>query len=238
MGGPSFGWSAGQKGKSVLLQDGGPMSSSSAAFTSLGCSSRGPICSKKECVVVGVLFKEMPMRPSVLKEYINTLEIQTASQTTEEREPRLFLEDMTARIALVPAAAAAAAAATEAAAAAAAAERTAFSTVSGSLCISGTLDINRCVTGMVVAVKGYSLGTGAFSVNQICVAGAPSPGAPLGAPQGVPEGGPQGGPQGPPQGEPQGGPLTGGPPGAPKAVEGVEFDAEDKYVLFVSGFRA
>ncbi|KAL8429605.1 hypothetical protein Efla_007462 [Eimeria flavescens] len=166
---------------------------------------------QEECVVIGTLFKAMPWRPSVLNDYVNTLEVQTPVATQEAAEPRLFLEDMTARIALVPAAAAGEA---EAAAAAAAAEKgdaVAFaSDPGGGLRVCGTLDISRCVTGLVVAVRGAALGTGAFESIEICLGGAAIPGPPSGGP-----------PQGPPLEE----------------MECEGFDFSSKHVAFVSGLR-
>ncbi|OEH76966.1 DNA polymerase epsilon subunit b protein [Cyclospora cayetanensis] len=132
------------------------------------------------CVVIGTLLKDMPMRPSVLAEYINTLEIQTATQTTAEKAPpKLFLEDATAKISLLPAASEEGHTPNAAA----------FDTsVEGVFRTHGSLNIDRCVAGMVVAVRGVPLGTGAFSVEAICVAGAPAPGPLAGAPSKAGEG--------------------------------------------------
>ncbi|XP_026194284.1 DNA polymerase delta small subunit [Cyclospora cayetanensis] len=135
---------------------------------------------QEPCVVIGTLLKDMPMRPSVLAEYINTLEIQTATQTTAEKAPpKLFLEDATAKISLLPAASEEGHTPNAAA----------FDTsVEGVFRTHGSLNIDRCVAGMVVAVRGVPLGTGAFSVEAICVAGAPAPGPLAGAPSKAGEG--------------------------------------------------
>ena len=73
--------------------------------------------------------------------------MQTPAATMEDKEPSLFLEDMTARISLTPAAAAAAAAAE--ATATAAATTFAAKTPEGRFCTCGRLDASRCITGMV-----------------------------------------------------------------------------------------
>ncbi|KAL8271482.1 hypothetical protein Esti_004517 [Eimeria stiedai] len=172
------------------------------------------------CVVIGTMFKEMPSRPSVLNDYVNTLEIQTPVATQEAAEPRLFLEDMTARIALMPETPAAPAAATTAAAATAtpAAALVAFGTEPGlGFRVCGEMDPYRCVTGLVVGVRGVALGTGVFQVKEICLPGVAPPG-------------------GLPPGE---GPL-GLPPLRPSEVEDMKcegFDLSSKYVAFVSGLR-
>ncbi|KAL8442710.1 hypothetical protein Emag_006269 [Eimeria magna] len=131
--------------------------------------------------------------------------MQTPVATQEAAEPRLFLEDMTARIALMPgppAASAASAATAAATAAAAATGPVAFVTEPGvGLRVCGGLDPHRCVTGLV---------------KEICLPGV----APL-------EGGPP-----PGKGGPQGGPSLGPPKTEDMTCDG--FDLSCKYVAFVS----
>ncbi|PHJ22907.1 dna polymerase epsilon subunit b protein [Cystoisospora suis] len=111
----------------------------------------------QECAVAGTLYKDMILKPSVLKEYLDDLELQTRPNTFLSDTDSLFLEDQTARVRLV-------------------------TTGPPSGGPGGTsrqssgreLRVNSVVTGLLIAVRGVSSDNGRFEVRDFCLCGAPA----------------------------------------------------------------
>nr|CEL67543.1 TPA: DNA polymerase delta subunit 2 [Neospora caninum Liverpool] len=123
----------------------------------------------QQCVIVGTLFKDMVLKPSALKEYLDDIQVQVTPNSFLSDSDSLFLEDQTARVRLVvDAAPPASSDADEETAEETHAEGDAREETEGH-----QLRVNGVVTGLIVAVRGVATDNGRFLVQDFCLGGAP-----------------------------------------------------------------
>ncbi|KFH11453.1 DNA polymerase epsilon subunit B protein [Toxoplasma gondii VAND] len=124
----------------------------------------------QECVIVGTLFKDMVLKPSVLKEYLDDIQVQATPNSFLSDSDALFLEDQTARVRLVVDAASSSSAEENGETA----EETDALADAGEQLEKQKLRVNGVVTGLVVAVRGVATDNGRFLVRDFCLGGAPA----------------------------------------------------------------
>ncbi|PFH38465.1 DNA polymerase epsilon subunit B protein [Besnoitia besnoiti] len=119
----------------------------------------------QECVIVGTLFKDMALKQSVLRDYMDAVPTQTKPNSLLADTDSLFLEDQTARVRLLVDASSRWAASGGEPASDAEEEDSENRRV---------FRVNGVVTGLLVAVRGMPTDNGRFEVLEVCLGGAPA----------------------------------------------------------------